>query len=101
MLTHCIDGQIETPARVCPGLADRCAVVLRSKRWGRGNNRMLIYITFFFCGERGGGIGHKRRKFINFRRLAFVTRNQPLYLDFKLVFCVLLSICFCIDAKEV
>lgn len=48
MLTHCIDGQIATPARVWPGLADSCAQALRSEQWGRGKQSHAHICTIFF-----------------------------------------------------
>ena len=59
-----------------------------------------IYYFFFSRGKGGESIGHKRRKFINFRRLTFLTRNQPLYLDFKVVLCVLLAFVFVSTLKK-
>ena len=52
MLTHCIDGQIATPARVWPGLADRLRAGIAQRTvgsggWG-GNNLMFIYVRYFF-----------------------------------------------------
>ena len=65
MLTHCIDAQIATPARVWPGLADRCARALRSERCGQGEHiLMLIYVRFFFFGWHWSVINSGRMQFL-------------------------------------